>query len=61
MSESLALPGPAEHGGDGARLARAHGPARDTATFAIAGGARIAVPDAAGLDRLTCALEGYEP
>jgi histidinol-phosphate/aromatic aminotransferase/cobyric acid decarboxylase-like protein len=34
---------------------------RDTASFGIAGGARIAVPDDHGLDRLAAALEGYRP
>lgn len=33
---------------------------RDTATFGIVGGARIAVPDADGLTRLASALKGYE-
>jgi histidinol-phosphate/aromatic aminotransferase/cobyric acid decarboxylase-like protein len=32
---------------------------RDTASFGIPGGVRIAVPDTAGLDRLTSALEGW--
>lgn len=32
---------------------------RDTASFGIADGVRVAVPDTAGLDRLTEALEGY--
>jgi histidinol-phosphate/aromatic aminotransferase/cobyric acid decarboxylase-like protein len=34
---------------------------RDTASFGIHGGVRIAVPDDEGLERLTAALEGYEP
>jgi histidinol-phosphate/aromatic aminotransferase/cobyric acid decarboxylase-like protein len=32
---------------------------RDTASFGITDGVRVAVPDAGGLDRLTEALEGY--
>jgi histidinol-phosphate/aromatic aminotransferase/cobyric acid decarboxylase-like protein len=32
---------------------------RDTASFGIANGARVAVPDAAGLERLAVALKGY--
>jgi threonine-phosphate decarboxylase len=32
---------------------------RDTASFGIPGGVRIAVPDDVGLDRLAAALEGY--
>jgi histidinol-phosphate/aromatic aminotransferase/cobyric acid decarboxylase-like protein len=34
---------------------------RDTASFGIPGGARVAVPDDAGLDRLASALDGYRP
>jgi histidinol-phosphate/aromatic aminotransferase/cobyric acid decarboxylase-like protein len=34
---------------------------RDTASFGILDGARIAVPDDAGLDRLARALSGYRP
>lgn len=34
---------------------------RDTGSFGIVGGARIAVPDDAGLERLSLALEGYAP
>lgn len=34
---------------------------RDTASFGLAGGARIAVPDDAGLERLERALIGYRP
>jgi len=43
-----------------AHLARAAVLVRDTASFGIAGGARIAVPDGVGLDRLATALIGYE-
>jgi histidinol-phosphate/aromatic aminotransferase/cobyric acid decarboxylase-like protein len=34
---------------------------RDTGTFGIRDGVRIAVPNDAGLDRLAAALEGFEP
>jgi histidinol-phosphate/aromatic aminotransferase/cobyric acid decarboxylase-like protein len=34
---------------------------RDTGSFGIHGGARIAVPDARGLERLQLALKGYAP
>jgi len=46
---------------DGVRehLARRAVLVRDTASFGTPGGVRIAVPDTAGLDRLTSALEGW--
>jgi hypothetical protein len=31
---------------------------RDTASFGIPGGVRIAIPDERGLERLACALRG---
>lgn len=40
-------------------LARNRVLVRDTGSFGIAGGVRVAVPDAAGLDRLTEAMKGY--
>jgi len=42
-------------------LARSGVLVRDTSNFGIRDGVRIAVPDAAGLERLAAALEGYEP
>jgi histidinol-phosphate/aromatic aminotransferase/cobyric acid decarboxylase-like protein len=41
-------------------LARRGVVVRDTASFGIADGVRIAVPDGAGLDRLSLALQGWE-
>jgi histidinol-phosphate/aromatic aminotransferase/cobyric acid decarboxylase-like protein len=48
-----AAPGLRDH------LARRAVLVRDTTSFGIADGVRVAVPDTAGLDRLTEALEGY--
>ena len=42
-------------------LARRGVVVRDTGSFGIADGVRIAVPDDAGLDRLSLALQGWQP
>ncbi len=44
-----------------AHLARAHVLVRDTASFGIPDGVRVAVPDPAGLEQLRRALEGWNP
>jgi histidinol-phosphate/aromatic aminotransferase/cobyric acid decarboxylase-like protein len=46
----------------GLRAHCAHGAVllRDTASFGIHDGVRIAVPDEAGLERLALAMEGYD-
>jgi histidinol-phosphate/aromatic aminotransferase/cobyric acid decarboxylase-like protein len=44
-----------------AHLARRGVLVRDTGSFGIADGVRIAVPDTAGLDRLADAIRGWSP